>query len=91
MVQGSLKKVSNPAAKKKSQQKPGKMKKGARSIAPKQPKLVKERKLQKQLSAKINDNIERQMAVKAGAVGKLTLMKKVADSAKAATDKKKKK
>jgi Protein of unknown function (DUF2462) len=41
------------------------------------------------LSASINNNIERQMAVKAGAVGKLTIMKKIADEA-AATSKDKK-
>ncbi|KAI9310893.1 hypothetical protein BX666DRAFT_1833855, partial [Dichotomocladium elegans] len=51
----------------------------ARTIAPKQSALVKQHKLQKQLSAKINNNIERQMAVKANAIGKLTVMKKVAE------------
>jgi hypothetical protein len=37
------------------------------------------------LSAGINRNIERQMAVKAGAVGKLTIMKKLADEGAAAS------
>ncbi|CDS03695.1 hypothetical protein LRAMOSA01096 [Lichtheimia ramosa] len=61
----------------------------SRTIAPKQATLVKQRKLQKQLTAKINNNIERQMAVKANAVGKLTVMKKLAESQQDTSSKKK--
>ncbi|KAJ8651731.1 hypothetical protein O0I10_012698 [Lichtheimia ornata] len=89
MVQGSLKK--NAGGQKKGPRKVQQPKKGARTIAPKQATLVKQRKLQKQLTAKINNNIERQMAVKANAVGKLTVMKKLAESQDASTKKKGKK
>ncbi|KAI9290268.1 hypothetical protein BC943DRAFT_313622 [Umbelopsis sp. AD052] len=87
MAQGQLKKSKAPANK--SVKNLSKPKKGARVIAPKQRTLVKQKGISKKLSASINNNIERQMAVKAGAVGKLTIMKKLADEA-AATSKDKK-
>ncbi|KAI8145778.1 hypothetical protein BJV82DRAFT_502716, partial [Fennellomyces sp. T-0311] len=76
MVQGSLKKI---AGQKKAPRKAKQMKKGARSIPPKKQALVTQKKLEKKLSAKINNNIEREMSIKANAVGKLTVMKKLAD------------
>ncbi|KAJ2963785.1 hypothetical protein NQZ79_g1239 [Umbelopsis isabellina] len=87
MAQGQLKKTKAPANKNvKNLSKP---KKGAKVIAPKQKVLVKQKQIVKKLSASINRNIERQMAVKAGAVGKLTIMKKLADEgAEASKDKK---
>ncbi|KAI8377920.1 uncharacterized protein BYT42DRAFT_572194 [Radiomyces spectabilis] len=90
MAQGGLKKAAAPQ-KKKTNHKQVKMKKGARTIAPKQAVLVKQRTIQKKLTAQINKNIERQMSVKANAVGKLTIMKKLADEAAAEDSKKKKK
>ena len=55
----------------------------ARTIAPKKAALVTQKRLEKKLSAKINNNIEREMSVKANAVGKLTVMKKLATEATA--------
>lgn len=51
----------------------------ARSIPPKKLALVKQRALDKRLTGDINKNIEKQMSVKANAVGKLTIMKKLAE------------
>ncbi|KAI8879533.1 hypothetical protein K501DRAFT_226481 [Backusella circina FSU 941] len=78
MVQGSLKKTTK-TQKKGGREKKGITKKGARTIAPKKATLVKQRALDKKLTAQINKNIERQMSVKANAVGKLTIMKKLAE------------
>ncbi|ORX54481.1 hypothetical protein DM01DRAFT_1407329 [Hesseltinella vesiculosa] len=92
MAQGALKKkaATNPN-KKSARPKQTKVKKGSRTIAPKQTTLVKQRSLQKKLTATINRNIEKQMSVKANAVGKLTIMKKLAeDTASEQTPKKKK-
>ncbi|KAI8065316.1 hypothetical protein BC940DRAFT_304722 [Gongronella butleri] len=95
MAQGSLKAkaAKNPNVKNSTRQKQSKVKKGARVIAPKQSTLVKQRGLQKRLTAQINRNIEKQMSVKANAVGKLTIMKKLAEDtvAEAQTSGKKKK
>ncbi|KAI8343462.1 hypothetical protein BC941DRAFT_411479 [Chlamydoabsidia padenii] len=90
MAQGSLKKVTKPA-KKNARQKPAKMKKGSRTIAPKQHILVKQKSLEKKLTASINKNIEKQMSVKANAIGKLTIMKKTAESSALEMKDKKKK
>ncbi|KAF4617525.1 hypothetical protein D9613_006057 [Agrocybe pediades] len=49
-------------------------KKGRRAIPPKKPILVKQAAMQKELSAKINHSIERQM-VSAASSGPLTIMK----------------
>jgi hypothetical protein len=43
--------------------------------------------LDKKLTANINKNIERQMSVKANAVGKLTIMKKLAEEKPALDEK----
>ncbi|KAI9250994.1 hypothetical protein BDA99DRAFT_563908 [Phascolomyces articulosus] len=91
MVQGSLKKIGG--GQKKQPRKAKQMKKGARTIAPKKAALVTQKRLEKKLTAKINNNIEREMSVKANAVGKLTVMKKLAEAtaAEAASKKKGKK
>jgi len=52
-------------------------KKGKRYIAPKKASAVKSAALHKELSAKINKSIERQVAAAASS-GKLTIMKNVA-------------
>ncbi|KAF9969452.1 hypothetical protein BGZ73_008196 [Actinomortierella ambigua] len=62
----------------------GIVKKGARAVAPKKNVLVKQLATQKKLSAQINKNIETVIAARAGATGKLTIMKKVADAGIAA-------
>ncbi|KAF9164268.1 hypothetical protein DFQ27_000330 [Actinomortierella ambigua] len=62
----------------------GIVKKGARAIAPKKSVLVKQAATQKKLSTQINKNIENVIAARAGATGKLTIMKKVADAGIAA-------
>ncbi|PPQ72291.1 hypothetical protein CVT26_007121 [Gymnopilus dilepis] len=49
-------------------------KKGKRAIAPKKPILVKQAAMKKELTAKINKSIERQM-VSAASSGPLTIMK----------------
>ncbi|KAF7729538.1 hypothetical protein EC973_004212 [Apophysomyces ossiformis] len=90
MAQGGLKKSAGPA-KKKTHKKQEKMRKGSRQIAPKQTTLVKQRALEKKLTAQINKNIEKQMSVKANAVGKLTIMKKLAEETATADKKNKKK
>jgi hypothetical protein len=61
----------------------------ARRIAPKKASLVKQRALDKKLTANINKSIERQMSVKANAVGKLTIMKKLAEEKPALDEKSK--
>ncbi|KAI9364728.1 hypothetical protein BD770DRAFT_417828 [Pilaira anomala] len=87
MVQGS--KTKKPGKPKQSggREKKGIMKKGSRRIPPKQAALVKQRALDKRLTADINKNIERQMSVKANAVGKLTIMKKLAEEKVTVEDK----
>ncbi|KAI8365085.1 hypothetical protein BD560DRAFT_160439 [Blakeslea trispora] len=59
----------------------------ARTVAPKKASLVKQRSMDKKLTAQINKSIERQMSVKANAVGKLTIMKKLAEQKPSAEDK----
>ncbi|KAI9495599.1 hypothetical protein BDB00DRAFT_759896 [Zychaea mexicana] len=89
MVQGSLKKTGG--GQKKQPRKAKQMKKGARTIAPKKTALVTQKTLEKKLSAKINNNIEREMSMKANAVGKLTVMKKLAETSIAEAKKNSKK
>ncbi|KAI9031808.1 hypothetical protein CLU79DRAFT_730261 [Phycomyces nitens] len=91
MAQKALTKASSPAKKSKNAKtKPIKLRKGTRVIAPKQSILVKQRSMERKMTAKINKNIEKQMSVKANAVGKLTIMKTLAEAA-ADEDKKDKK
>ncbi|RSH79117.1 uncharacterized protein EHS24_001155 [Apiotrichum porosum] len=54
--------------------KSGTMSKGKRDIPPKNVHHVRERQTKKQLSSRINNNIEKQM-VNAASSGKLTIMK----------------
>ncbi|KAI8356137.1 hypothetical protein EDC96DRAFT_484239 [Choanephora cucurbitarum] len=86
MVQGSLKKAGK-AKQKGGREKKGITKKGARVVPPKKASLVKQRSMDKKLTAQINKSIERQMSVKANAVGKLTIMKKLAEAKPSAEDK----
>ncbi|KAI9225319.1 MAG: hypothetical protein DHS80DRAFT_33824 [Piptocephalis tieghemiana] len=77
MAQGQVlksKKKVTPSTKKKA------VTRGARHIAPKKTILVKQEKLRKKMTAQINKNVEQQMATKAGAVGKLTIMKNLVQS-----------
>ncbi|KAI9472085.1 MAG: hypothetical protein EXX96DRAFT_582830 [Benjaminiella poitrasii] len=90
MVQGSKLKKPGKLKQRGGREKKGITKKGARTIAPKKTSLIKQEAMNKKLTAEINKNIERQMAVKADAVGKLTIMKKLANE-KAAEDKLKRK
>ncbi|KAF8926141.1 hypothetical protein CPB97_004872 [Podila verticillata] len=62
----------------------GLLRKGARAYAPKSNVLIKQKTTQKKLSAQINKNIETVMATRAGATGKLTIMKGLADAGMAA-------
>ncbi|KAI8056698.1 hypothetical protein BDF22DRAFT_667485 [Syncephalis plumigaleata] len=89
MVQGLIKKTNASKAKQSQSKKPGSTKKGARVIAPKNSTLIKQKILKKKLSANINRNIETQMATRAGAVGKLTIMRKAMDKSKKDSNKKK--
>ncbi|RKP27581.1 hypothetical protein SYNPS1DRAFT_20925 [Syncephalis pseudoplumigaleata] len=82
MVQGLVKKANANKAKQAQAKKPGSARKGARVIAPKNTTLIKQKLLQKKLSANINRNIETQMATRAGAVGKLTIMRSSMDASK---------
>ncbi|KAG4108560.1 hypothetical protein H8356DRAFT_1267826 [Neocallimastix lanati (nom. inval.)] len=84
MVQGALKKKSS---KSKSIKKVV-PKRGVR-IAPKKNTLIKQRKLQKKLTSKSTQNIEKNMAAKAAAVGKLTIMKPKKDEKEEKTSGKK--
>ncbi|KAG2214328.1 hypothetical protein INT47_000884, partial [Mucor saturninus] len=79
MVQGSKERKPGKPKQKGGREKKGIMKKGSRSIPPKKLALVKQRALDKRLTGDINKNIEKQMSVKANAVGKLTIMKKLAE------------
>ncbi|KAG0234922.1 hypothetical protein B0O80DRAFT_426243 [Mortierella sp. GBAus27b] len=78
MAQKVIKKsnVSKDSVKKNT----GLLRKGARTYAPKKNVLIKQKSTQKKLSAQINKNIETVMATRAGATGKLTIMKGLADA-----------
>ncbi|KAG0044278.1 hypothetical protein BGZ83_010479 [Gryganskiella cystojenkinii] len=83
MAQKVLKK-SNVTKDSIKKQPTGLLRKGARSYAPKNNVLIKQKSTQKKLSAQINKNIETVMATRAGATGKLTIMKGLADAGIAA-------
>jgi hypothetical protein len=89
MVQGGKFKTKPSVNKKSSANTTQKLKKGARTIAPKQSSLIKSQTLKKKLSAKINRNIELDMAGKAIATGKLTIMKNIGKEGLKASEKKK--
>ncbi|RUS33635.1 hypothetical protein BC938DRAFT_470775 [Jimgerdemannia flammicorona] len=82
MVQGLGKKKKS--AEKDTKRKTGPTR-GAKVIAPKKHQLVKKARVTKKLTASINKNIEKQMATKAGAVSKLTIMKHLAEAGGKAT------
>ncbi|KAF9135402.1 hypothetical protein BGW39_003199 [Mortierella sp. 14UC] len=83
MAQKVIKK-SNVSKDQVKKQNTGLLRKGARSYAPKSNVLIKQKSTQKKLSAQINKNIETVMATRAGATGKLTMMKSLADAGLAA-------
>ncbi|RKP08636.1 hypothetical protein THASP1DRAFT_29568 [Thamnocephalis sphaerospora] len=91
MAQGLVKKANANKAKQQSAKKPLGLKKGARTIAPKNTTLIKQKQLKKRLTANINRNIETQMATRAGAVGKLTIMRSAMEKKDAGKGKKNKK
>ncbi|KAK6904103.1 UPF0390 protein [Kwoniella mangroviensis CBS 8507] len=79
MAQGGSKNIksksqSGGSARKKA----GKTKPGKRDVAPKDKHRIAERVQKKQLSSKINNNIEKQM-VNAASAGKLTIMRNSGD------------
>ncbi|CAE6409488.1 hypothetical protein BN14_02832 [Rhizoctonia solani AG-1 IB] len=76
MVQGKTKGMQSKGPGRAASKDP---KKGKRTIPPKKAAAVKHVSLQKSLSAKINNSIERQMATAASS-GKLTIMKSIAES-----------
>ncbi|KAJ3217799.1 hypothetical protein HDU67_007216 [Dinochytrium kinnereticum] len=79
MVQGQLKpKAGGAGVKKKASPGP---KRGGTKIAPKKAQLVRQLQMKKKLTASTIVATERQMAAKAGATGKLTIMRDVADKA----------
>ncbi|KAF8527472.1 hypothetical protein BU17DRAFT_39841 [Hysterangium stoloniferum] len=74
MVQGQTKNLQRKKESRASQKKQA-PKKGQRSIPPKKAAAVKHATLQKSLSAKINNSIERQMASASESSGKLLIVK----------------
>ncbi|KAI8825893.1 uncharacterized protein EV422DRAFT_514598 [Fimicolochytrium jonesii] len=92
MAQGKFKKASagpSSVLAKKHQKKEltGPKKREGKAIAPKHRALISQKTLQKKLSAKSIVQTERLMAARAGATGKLTIMKKLGEQAKAELDK----
>ncbi|TPX71538.1 hypothetical protein SpCBS45565_g01001 [Spizellomyces sp. 'palustris'] len=94
MAQGGLKKsgASKPSFATKKSQTPslGPKRREGKYIAPKSKTLITQKNLQKKLAAKAIVQTEQLMAARAGATGKLTIMKSVAQKAKAEQDKAKK-
>ncbi|KAJ2669231.1 hypothetical protein IWW42_004697 [Coemansia sp. RSA 1085] len=91
MAQGAgLKKktvIKSPSA---SSSKKGTMKRGRVAKAAKKQSTIKQEKLRKKLSAGITNTLEQAMAAKAGAVGKLTIMKDAQKKGKSMEMKKRK-
>lgn len=85
MVQGTFKTKSILASKAAKQE----ARRGKR-IAPKATVLAKQKNLHKRLQASNIQQIEAQLALKAGSQGKLTIMKPLADQQKALMEKKNK-
>ncbi|KAF8610592.1 hypothetical protein BDV93DRAFT_601582 [Ceratobasidium sp. AG-I] len=83
MVQGKTKGMQSKGTAKATNKDP---KKGKRVIAPKKAAAVKHASLQKSLSSKINNSIERQM-VSAASAGKLTIMRSVGESSTTSSSK----
>ena len=96
MAQGAHKQKSTSAIMKQQQQlakskNSGRIVRGLKSNPKQGTHLAKEKKMEKKLNSKNIQNLEYQMALKAGQTGKLTLMKGLADKAKAEYDAKPKK
>ncbi|KAJ3044477.1 hypothetical protein HDV00_001904 [Rhizophlyctis rosea] len=84
MAQGLVKKAGAAAAKKAQEQKAlGPKRREGKYIAPKSRKLITQKNLQKKLSSGSIAATEKIMAARAGATGKLTIMKGLADKARA--------
>ncbi|KAJ1653025.1 hypothetical protein IWQ61_006772 [Dispira simplex] len=76
MAQGNAKlKSAKSASSSKTNPKSTSLRKGARTITPKHHRLNQQHKIKKKLTANVNRNIERLMATRANAVGKLTIMR----------------
>ncbi|KAJ1914074.1 hypothetical protein IWQ60_008958 [Tieghemiomyces parasiticus] len=72
MAQGTTKiKAANAAAK---EARTNTIKKGVRQLAPKNKTLVQQRQLKKKMHANVSRNLEKMMATRASAVGKLTIL-----------------
>ncbi|WVF70192.1 UPF0390 protein [Kwoniella sp. CBS 6097] len=79
MAQGGAKNIKSKGQSAGSaRKKGGKTKPGKRDVAPKDRARIAERSQKKQLSSKINNNIEKQM-VQAASVGKLSIMRSVGE------------
>ncbi|KAJ3297205.1 hypothetical protein HK104_000722 [Borealophlyctis nickersoniae] len=90
MAQGNIKKSSSGAAKKSEASKKqrdlklsGPKKRAGKYVAPKKQALISQKSLSKKLAARSITQTEKLMAARAGATGKLTIMKPVAEQAKA--------
>ncbi|KAJ3051426.1 hypothetical protein HK097_007546 [Rhizophlyctis rosea] len=92
MAQGAIKNAGASALKKQQEKKSlGPKRREGKHIAPKKRALVTQKNLQKKLSAKSISQTEKLMAARAGATGKLTIMKGIADKANAEQKEKAKK
>ncbi|PVZ97175.1 hypothetical protein BB558_006867 [Smittium angustum] len=83
MVQGSKIKTKSKASTKSKVRSSGPVKNkiGKFTIKPKKESLIKQAKLDRKLGASTTKSLEMSMAVKANAVGKLTVLKSVATDA----------
>ncbi|KAF9527563.1 hypothetical protein CPB83DRAFT_856017 [Crepidotus variabilis] len=85
MVQGKTKGLQSKAPSSRQAHKAAaNTKKGKRAIAPKKTVLIKQATMHKDLTAKINKSIEKQM-VSAASAGKLTIMKNTMPDESAST------
>jgi hypothetical protein len=80
MPQKQVKQKTTSQLLKKVHNNPNRIQRGKKAT-PKSHLLLKEREMQRKLSAKNIQNTEAQMAAKAGQTGKLTIMKSIADKA----------
>lgn len=81
MAQGTTKKQTTSVLARKAAQKRGTIAARGIRIAPKTSALISQKKMQKKLSSRNITHTESLMAARAGATGKLTIMKGVADKA----------
>jgi Protein of unknown function (DUF2462) len=80
MAQGQHKAKSSSLLARQAQKKKGTVAARGIRIAPKDAGLIAQKRMQKRLSSRNIAHTESVMAAKAGATGKLTIMKKIADS-----------